>query len=525
MASRSSSSRFGFEFTNLPAGRAARPRAEEDAPFRIAVLGDFGGRASTDRAGKTDPPKSVVPITVDVDTLDKLPGRLGTHVHVPIGGPDGPRIAIRFASLDEFHPDSLYERLDVFLVLKALRKGLNDPATFAEAAHEVRSWARLAADAARDSTVVVKEESPAKEAAAAALERLLDQPIVARITSAVSGRVAAVQDFIRDLVKPYIVPAPDAELPDLVAHVDRATSGLMRSILHDRGFQALEAAWRGLAFLTSQVETDETLEVALIDISKEELAADLAAGQGSALYRRLVEETVHTPGGRPWALAVGCYAFDATADDGGLLGAIGSVAQAAGAPFIAQANSHVAGCESFAATPDPRDWRWQATAAAADVWHRLAAAPQAASVGLVAPRFMLRLPYGRDTEAIDSFDFEELADGPADAPSASSHEDYLWGNGAFVCAALLAAAFRQGGWDLGECLAREISGLPMHVAGEGDAQRVTPPAEAFLTDRAMQALLDKGLIPLLSIKGRDAVRVVQFQSIASPAEPLAGRWR
>jgi type VI secretion system protein ImpC len=41
----------------------------------------------------------------------------------------------------------------------------------------------------------------------------------------------------------------------------------------------------------------------------------------------------------------------------------------------------------------------------------------------------------------------------------------------------------------------------------------------------MQLLINEGLMPLLSVKGRDAVRLPRFQSIAEPAAPLAGRWR
>ena len=49
-------------------------------------------------------------------------------------------------------------------------------------------------------------------------------------------------------------------------------------------------------------------------------------------------------------------------------------------------------------------------------------------------------------------------------------------------------------------------------------------AEAFLTDRAGSKIQDRGVIPLLSIKGRDAARFAGFHSIASPSKPLAGRW-
>jgi hypothetical protein len=31
-------------------------------------------------------------------------------------------------------------------------------------------------------------------------------------------------------------------------------------------------------------------------------------------------------------------------------------------------------------------------------------------------------------------------------------------------------------------------------------------------------------MPLVSIKGTDRVRVLRFQSVASPLAPLAGRW-
>jgi len=50
--------------------------------------------------------------------------------------------------------------------------------------------------------------------------------------------------------------------------------------------------------------------------------------------------------------------------------------------------------------------------------------PEAAYVGLVVPRFMLRNPYGDRTDPIDSFDFEES---PAGRLSGM-----LWGNSAVI---------------------------------------------------------------------------------------------
>lgn len=236
------------------------------------------------------------------------------------------------------------------------------------------------------------------------------------------------------------------------------------------------------------------------------------------IYRLLVEQSVGVLGAEPWAILVGGYTFDQTEEESALLGALGKVAQAAGAPFLAGASSHFAGCASIAATPDPSDWGWQASAAVAERWEALRGSPEAAFIGLVLPRFLLRLPYGKSTEPIERFDFEELS-GLAD------HGHYLWGNAAFVCGCLLAAAFREGGWSLTEELQCELACLPMHVYKSEGESHVTACAETYLTERAMQVLIDKGLIPLLSVKGRDAIRMPRFQSIALPPAPLAARWR
>jgi type VI secretion system protein ImpC len=95
------------------------------------------------------------------------------------------------------------------------------------------------------------------------------------------------------------VPAPASDQAALVAAVDAAVAESMRRLLHDPAFQALEATWRGIDFLLRQIETDETLKVHLLNLSRAELAADIMASEdlrSSALFRILVESTVQSPG-------------------------------------------------------------------------------------------------------------------------------------------------------------------------------------------------------------------------------------
>ncbi len=51
-----------------------------------------------------------------------------------------------------------------------------------------------------------------------------------------------------------------------------------------------------------------------------------------------------------------------------------------------------------------------------------------------------------------------------------------------------------------------------------------PCAEIWLTEEAAERLLEAGLMPLLSYKNQDRIRLARFQSIAAPLKPLQGRW-
>ncbi|HUT28284.1 MAG TPA: type VI secretion system contractile sheath large subunit [Sedimentisphaerales bacterium] len=520
MSMQFSSAKVDFELGTLTSPAPAKAR--EDTPFCMAILADFSGRGNRGLCETGPSLASRRAVRVDVDNIESLPARFGTELYIPVGAA-GSSIAISFSELDDFHPDRIFDSVEIFQKLKSTRRRLLDSATFAEAAAEVQSWAAGQGGEAEPSQAdSAADDSPeSEESDTDTIERLLGKSPSIKQPSAPERRSADIESLIREVVKPYIVPAPDSRQADLVAQVDEAISGQMRAILHHPDFQAVEAAWRNLHFLVSRVETDEMLRMYAFDVSKAELAADLAGAanlESSGIYRLLAERSAGVQGAEPWAVLVAGYTFDKTEQDIELLRNLGGVAQAAGAPLLAAAGSHFAGCESIATTPEPEDWRWQAGEPATRRWQELRRSPEANFIGLALPRFLLRLPYGKETEPIDRFDFQELS-------GVGDHERYLWGNPAGIIAYLLAAAFSEYGWRVTEGLGSDVGGLPMHVCKSEAETDVTPCAETFLSERAVRVLIDKGLMPVLSIKGQDAVRAPRFQSIAEPASPLAGRWR
>ncbi len=511
---------FGEIGFNLVSSMEDAPHGREQADiFRIAVVGDFSGRGSRGLVRTGRELAALPPIFVDRDCCDAVMAKLRVEIGLDVLGNNAPPVRITFAALDDFHPDRLFRDLEVFQAMRESRKILLDPATFA--ARDQRSASVMPSPQSGSVTSdAVAGAVLSDQGGSGLLDQILEQDS-GRAVSADGGRAVSEWDFfLRQLVRPYLVPEACPEQEAMVASLDAATEELMRRILHHPDFQAMEAAWQGLWFLLSRLKTDATLKVYLLDISRQELAADLMTGddlQASALYRLLVEQSVQTFGGAPWSVLTGLYDFGATGDDVAILGRMANIARVANAPFVAAANDSLLGCRSLAVTPDPDDWQ-PLSGEVNTAWAALRSLPAASSLGLGLPRFLLRLPYGEKTDPIDSFSFEEMADSP-------QHEHYLWGNPALAVALVLGTSFSRNGWRLFDEPVFSIDGLPLHVfRHEGEATTL-PCAEALLTERAVDAILDQGIMPLLSFRNQDTIRLARFQSVADPLTRLSGPWR
>jgi type VI secretion system protein ImpC len=287
--------------------------------------------------------------------------------------------------------------------------------------------------------------------------------------------------FIARATKGHLEPRPDPEKLRRTAQREALATELLKGILHHPRMQAMEAAWRAAFMLIRGLDTDSYLQLYVLDITLPELVSEMAA----------VQKELRRKG--PWALIAGNYTFAQTELDAQVLRRLAALASSLGAPFLAEAQlPH----ENI----DP-------------AWRELRHSPDAPWIGLALPRFLLRLPYGKDTDALDSFPFEEMP--------RSEHGSYLWGNPAFFCAFLLGQSFLEQGWEMRR-LERRVEGLPLHVYREDGEAVAKPCAEILMTEKDALSLLDAGFMPVASLKEQPAAMVVRFQSIAEPLAPLAG---
>ena len=517
---------FGDVHLDVTVGRG-KPGGSPDAetPFRIALLGDFSGRANRGLVEIGDKLAARRPVMIDRDNFDEVLAKMAPNIELPLQGEKGPRVPLKFTDIDDFRPERLWERVGLFRKLRETRVRLADSSTFAAAAAEL-GFGPDAAPASEEPSAEPARPAPASTEELPGLGggSLLEQSIEATEEHVGERRPSRTPDewsqFLQKITAPHVVAKADPRQAELLALMDRATSAQMAALLHVADLQALEAAWRAVFFLVRNVETDSRLKLYLVDISKQELAADLRSSENlraTGLYRLLVEKTVGTPGAEPWAVLPANYTCHATREEAELAGRMAKIAAAAGAPFVAGAHPGLLGCESLAETPNPREWKPLASGEAAQAWNALRHLPESRYVGLALPRFLLRLPYGAETDETEMFQFEEMSSPPA-------HEDYLWGNPSFACALLLAQAFAVEKWGMRPGMVADISGLPLHVYKAEGESRIKPCAEALLTESAAERMLEMGFMPLASLKDQATARLVRFQSIASPLSPLMGRW-
>lgn len=300
-------------------------------------------------------------------------------------------------------------------------------------------------------------------------------------------------------------------------------AGALRSVLHAPAVRELEAAWRGIDFLVRRLDLDGTgLEVHLLDVSRGELEDALLEGDsGAPALRKLLFEAPGSGTGisatPPWAALVLLESFGHDAEEMRLVARLAALGTACGTPVLAGASARLLGCDSLAETPDPDDWRPEAYGGLEVAWAVVRSLPESSRIALALPRVLLRLPYGERTASVDGFEFEELSSPPR-------HEEYLWGAPSLFLALLLGLAFSDAGWKLTPGDPNGIGGLPLAFEEEDGESVAKPCAEAVLTIRAAEAIGEAGLVPLLTIRGTDAVKAGIFGSIAEPYSPLSGRW-
>lgn len=330
---------------------------------------------------------------------------------------------------------------------------------------------------------------------------------------------AGLRVFIRSVIdsSASIEKIDRAAIEAQVAFIDSMISAQLNEIVHSQQFQQLEAQWRQLKFLVDRTDFKKNVKIEILNCSKESLQEDFEDSPEiiqSGMYKHIYVDEYDTPGGEPIAALVSSYEFGSGAQDISLLTDISHVAAAAHCPFIGSVGSKFFGKGSIHELPKIDDLENYLERAEYIKWRSFRDSEDSRYVGLVLPRFLLRLPYGSDSNPVQEFNYTEAVTG-------EEHDKYLWGNASFAFAANMVRSFVDNGWCVqirGPESGGKVEDLPIHTFDVGKGTQLKIPTEILIPETREFEFANQGFIPFSYYKNRDYACFFSANSSRCPEE-------
>ncbi|CCE24854.1 type VI secretion system contractile sheath domain-containing protein [Methylotuvimicrobium alcaliphilum] len=459
------SSRIDFKMGLNARGIASKK--EHANAYRIYVLGDFSGKRDTAWSQRNIQ-------RIDSDTFEPVMTQIRPTLDLDSG------VTLHFESIEDFHPDAWFNKIRILADLLELKKALSNPKTAAQAAAKIQSFNQTDPN----QNISAQTQQVDAETEADTLQRLLGKAPEPK-----TDKADTVERLIERVVSPYITKDVSLQYQALIDVIEKTVSQFLRTLLQRQDFKSLESLWRATEALVNEEYADEQCFF-LVDISQAELMAAVNEG-GSEFKERLLAHVQLDDEGRD-VLLVGDFSFAGSAEDAELLKFLGATAKACGGCFLGAAGQSLIDSAILGESKKDGDWTRYLSEINAD------------SVVLAYPRYLLRLPYGLKRDPVETLAFEECSEVPV-------RNELLWGNPALLCARALIRMTQEDSTDN----ALLMSDVPVFSYILDDEPVLQPGAETLLNETQVNALLSKGIAPLIGFRQRQGV---QFPIITTLAD-------
>lgn len=311
-----------------------------------------------------------------------------------------------------------------------------------------------------------------------------------------------------------------------IAAIDAALSAAAVALIGHKRFRALEAAWRGVAWLAQGLPADTTVQLRLLDVRWAELARDLERAPDfdrSVLFLRVYEDEFGTPGGVPYSLLISLHevrhrpAHGHPVDDVTALRHLSAVAAAAFVPIILGTAPGLFAADSHGELDLRRSLAAQFRRAEYNRFQALQRHPDTRFLGLVAPRIIVRAPWDRASLPDLAFRY-------------TGKDTALTGSGALAVAHVAIRAFSDYRWPAAitgtvrdELAGGLVTGLP-EISFETDRRGVAiqPPIELNLSETIDRELTDAGIIVLRRVRDTPWLAIYNLPSLHRSAAVYHG---
>ncbi|MCK6545284.1 type VI secretion system contractile sheath large subunit [Myxococcota bacterium] len=320
-----------------------------------------------------------------------------------------------------------------------------------------------------------------------------------------------------------------ARIADVTAAVDAQTTRYLDALMHSAEYKTLEANWLGLRDLSFGVTSDDVI-IDFLDATKDELARDLQDNAldifGSALFKKIYVDEYDRYGGHPFATMIGLYAFNSQSDDVDWLRVMMKICAAAHCPFIGGVEPEFfLGRKSMEEVASVTDLDAIVNHPRLAQWNALRDEDWAAYIGLVLPRYLVRLPWdARDVSQSDkNAKSNQIGYVETIFPTRPGDDSmFLWGNAAMLFAKNIVRSYENSGWAQhirGPLGGGMVTGLTAYTyTGPDGKEDLVAPVEISIPDYREFQFSRNGLISLVHKKGEAVATFFSAQSIKRPKD-------
>ena len=308
-------------------------------------------------------------------------------------------------------------------------------------------------------------------------------------------------------------------IEEMIARLDEKLSAQINEILHAPEFQRSRAPGAACSYSCYNSETDATLKLKVMNVSKNELYRDLrnypdAKWDQSPLFKKLYEAEFGQLGGEPYRLPGRRLSFRPFGRRHPAAARSRQDRRRRALPVHLRRRSDADGhghldraVQSARSQQDLRD----AGLCRLEVAARLG---ELALCRRCACRACWRAsPTAPSRMPVEEFAFEEETDG-------HKGEKYAWMNAAYAMAANINRAYKEYGWTVrirGVQSGGEVINLPTHTFPTDDGGvDLKCPTEIAISDRREAELSKSGLLPLIHRKNTDKAAFIGAQSLYRP---------
>ena len=312
-----------------------------------------------------------------------------------------------------------------------------------------------------------------------------------------------------------------------ISEIDQLIEDQLNLIIHHSKFQKLEASWRGLEYLSNEVNQHKKTKIKILNVSWIEVCKDIDRAvefDQSQLFQHIYNDEFGMPGGEPIGLLLGDYyithkpSAEHPTDDINALKGMAQIAAAAFAPFVCSAAPQLFGLDDINELAQPIDIESVFRGPEYIRWRALREMEDSRFLAITIPDMLLRTPYTRREVAKHGLNFEEHC-------RANHNRHYLWGNACVALGAVIAREFKSSGWfsTIRGVHRDHLSGgvvtqLPSLASSAHDSNMHRMSTSVIITESFEKTLSDCGFIALSHCYGTPFSAFLSNSSLQKPQQ-------